>query len=398
MAQAVVTGAGVVCALGKTWDGFSQRLIAGETGLRLNTFSLTDMPDFDAVVGMADDFNPEEDLPNCKISSLDRTSHLSIYAAREAMAMAGLEGSAVHEVILGESSMGIETVQHSYLKLFKGNRRIPPLNIPKQMVNAPVAQVSIDLKIQGPSYCVASACSSANQAISLAATHIEAGLADCVLVGGVEANMPYSAVWSWQQMGVMSKGACRPFCSTRDGLSLGEGAAFFVLESPEHAAKRNARVLCQIDGVGNNSDAGSITAPNVVNIAAAINGALTKAGWDVGTVDYINAHGTGTKANDACEAEALSQVFGPALSDVSVSSTKSLHGHSLSAAGAIELACVIAAIQHDVVPPTANITEVDDLHGLDPTPVQPKQRSIKRALSNSFAFGGHNSVLAISAP
>jgi nodulation protein E len=262
------------------------------------------------------------------------------------------------------------------------------------MPNAPVSAVSIDLGIRGISFAVASACSSANQAIILAAEMIRSGSAKVAMAGGVEASLTFSNLTAWKSMQVLADDTCRPFCATRSGLVMGEGGALFVLEELNHALSRGVPILGEIIGWGQSSDARSITTPDTDGISKAIENALIQARLAPKSIEYINAHGTGTKLNDATESRAISRVFGAAVNDVVVSSTKSLHGHLLGGAGAVELAATLAGMEGGVIPPNANMIEKDvNVDFIVAT--QPVRRDFSTALSASYAFGGHNSVLAI---
>ena len=266
--------------------------------------------------------------------------------------------------------------------------------IAKCMPNAPVSAVRMDLGIEGISYAVASACSSANQAIINAAALITSGAAKTALAGGVEASLSYTNLSAWTAMHVLTQDTCRPFCATRSGLVMGEGSTVFVLEDWDHAKARGATIYAELLGWGQSSDAKSLTTPDQVGIERALGATLKHAQLDPSEINYINAHGTGTELNDVTEAKALNAVFGAMIETVQVSSTKALHGHLLGAAGAIELAATIAGLKGGFAPPNVGITEPDPEIKLNLS--EPGNRSpIKAALNASFALGGHNSVLAV---
>jgi nodulation protein E len=244
---------------------------------------------------------------------------------------------------------------------------------------------------------VASACASSNHAISQAVQLIRGGLADVVVTGGTEACLTYGSLRAWEAMRVAADDTCRPFSANRKGLVLGEGAAVFTLESRAHAAARGATVLARIAGFGMTADAGDIVAPDVDGAARAMLLAMADAGLAPGDVDYINAHGTGTPVNDAAETRAIRRSFGAGASRLAVSSTKSAHGHALGAAGALELVAVVGAMRHGIVPATLNLAVPDLECDLDYVAEGPRPMKVRAALSNSFAFGGLNAVLAVTA-
>jgi nodulation protein E len=224
---------------------------------------------------------------------------------------------------------------------------------------------------------------------------IQQGLVDVALVGGTDAPFPYVLLKAWEAMRVVSSEACRPFSKNRSGMSLGEGAGVLVLESEEHAKRRGARIYAEIAGYAMSSDAGHITRPDVESIAKAMKDALLNAGVKAEDIDYVNAHGTGTQANDLAETQALHLVFGEHAKELSISSTKSMHGHALGASSAMELVATALAIYHSKIPPTVNFSEADDECDLDYVPNKARDKKIDAAISNSFAFGGLNAVLVL---
>ena len=275
--------------------------------------------------------------------------------------------------------------------------RLHPLTIVRSMNNAAASQISIAFGLRGPAFAVSSACASANHALAQAALLVRHGLADVAIAGGSEACLSLALIRAWEAMRVVSDDTCRPFCAQRSGLVLGEGAGMFVLESAAHAAARGARPLAELAGFGMSADAGDIVAPSVDGMAAAMRLALEDAGLAPDRIDYVNAHGTGTQANDRCETRALRQVFGAHAQALAVSSTKAVHGHALGAAGALELVAAIGALREQVVPPTANFLDADPDCDLDYVPNRARARPVRAVLSNSFAFGGLNAVIALRA-
>lgn len=332
---------------------------------------------------------------------LDRTSQFALLAAREAVAQAGLDFATGGldrrtAVVIGTGVGGEDTHDEQARRLYaEGAARLHPLTIVRMMPNAAAAQVSMAHGLRGPTFGVVGACASSNHALAQAALLIRAGLADVAISGGTEACLTFSALRAWEAMRVLSDDTCRPFSRNRRGLVLGEGAGVFVLEAMDHARARGAVPLAELAGIGMGADAGDIAAPDPAGGAAAIAQALADAELAADEVDYINAHGTGTRANDSSETQAIHRAFGTHASRLLVSSTKSMHGHALGAAGALELVAVLGAMGEGVAPPTANLDEPDPACDLDYVPNVGRECSIRAALSNSFAFGGLNAVLAL---
>ena len=273
------------------------------------------------------------------------------------------------------------------------------MSIPMSMYNAASSAVAQKFGARGPGFSVVSACASSAHAVGLAAQAIRAGDADAMLVGGADAPLTPGIIAAWESLRVLAvdnenpAAACRPFSSDRRGLVLAEGSAVFLLESSEHAARRGARVLAEIAGAGATSDAGHITDPSSDGAVRAMRLALASARLEPSAIGYVNAHGTGTRANDATEATALREVFGDR--GVPVSSTKSLHGHAMGASGAIEIACSILALRAGFLPPTINLDTVDPVCALDHVAQRPREAGVEAFLSNSFGFGGMNAVVAV---
>jgi len=275
------------------------------------------------------------------------------------------------------------------------NPRTHPLTIPKTMANAGASRISFEYGITGPVYTISTACSSANHAIGQAFWMVRSGAVDLAITGGSEAPFSRGLLKSWEAMRVVSPDTCRPFSRDRRGLILGEGAAMLVLEPLERAQARGAKIWGEITGFGMSSDAHHLTQPSAVGGARAMRAALADAGERaLESIGYINAHGTGTPANDITETEAIREVFGARADQLLISSTKSMHGHALGAAGALEAAAALLALHCGIIPPTANFTEPDPACNLDVVPNAPRKASVEAALSNSFAFGGLNAVLA----
>ena len=293
-------------------------------------------------------------------------------------------------VILGTAAGGIRTWEDSYRAVFaEGRNRVSPLVVPRLMHNAPASHLSIRFGLQGPVLAVSSACASANHAMGLAFQQIRAGAADVMLTGGAEAMLCFGGIKAWEGLRVLAPDACRPF-------SLGRKAIEHVADvAHEHARARGARVLAEVAGVGMTADAGDIVAPSADGAARAMRSALQDAGMAVGDVDYINAHGTGTLANDRAETAAIREVFGDAPPPVS--STKSMHGHAIGATGALEAIACLMALTEGLLPPTLGYLAADPDCPLDVVPDVARPARVRAALSNAFAFGGLNAVLAFRA-
>ena len=393
----VVTGLGCISALGHDKEQFWGALCNGEAGIR----PLTNLPleSLKVKIGaQIPNYNPLHYFSNDELPYLDKFSQYAVISAREAIADAGLDAEDTHNAacIVGTGCGGKETDEETYQKLYKeGKTRAHPLTIPKGMPSAAAVQVSMHMGISGPVFSVASACASAAHATASALAMIRSGLVDVAIVVGTDAPFTYGLIKAWEGLRVLSPDTCRPFSKNRSGIVLGEGAGAVVLESLEHAQKRGAHIYAELAGCGMSADAGHITDPSSVGAAKAIKAALNDASIDSNDVDYVNAHGTGTKVNDVMETQALHQVFGEHAEKLMVSSTKSMHGHPLGAAGALELVATVLALKNGIIPATANFTEAGEGCDLDYVPNQVREKKIKTAISNSFAFGGLNAVLAV---
>lgn len=398
MNRVVVTGLGVFSALGKNAAAFGTALRAGQSAIAPLTIIRTEglIVQIGAEIR---DFEPSAHFDATKTALLDRFAQFALMAAREAITGCGLnfrDGlGARTAVIVGSGVGGQSTLDENYYKIYsQGQKRLHPFTIPKLMINAPVSHITMENGITGPSFTVASACSSANHAIGVAFHMVRSGAADIAVTGGTEATITYGTMKGWEALRVMAPDTCRPFCKDRKGMVLGEGSAILVIENLEHAKARGANILAEIVGFGMSSDAGDIVLPSATGAAAAMQACLVDARLNPDAVGYVNAHGTGTAANDVTETKALHMAFGEHAKKLMVSSTKSLHGHALGGAGAIELAATIIALRDGFVPPTANFTEADPQCDLDYVPNEARATQVDVAISNSFAFGGHNAVVA----
>ena len=398
--RVVVTGLGAVTPLGHTAPVYWDNLKRGVSGLGPVTLTPTPEELTQKVVGEVKDFDPLKHFEERQISTLDRVAQFAVVAAREAIAQSGLVFDMPLSVrtacIIGTGVGGQTTHDDSFRRIYRENKtRVFPLTIPKLMVNAPASQITMHCGLRGPAFAVASACASATHAIGVACQMVRSGAIDCAVTGGAEACITFGTLRGWEAMRVMAPDACRPFSIGRKGLILGEGAAMMVLEPLERAQARGAQILGEIVGFGMSADAGDLTAPDVGGMARAMQGALGDAKLAAQDIQYINAHGTGTAANDATETKALHQVFGGHAGELAVSSTKSMVGHALGAAGALELVATLLAMRDAIVPPTIGYLGPDPECDLDCVPNEARALAVDAALSNSFAFGGLNAVLAV---
>lgn len=394
----MITGLGSVSGLGLSTPLFWKSIKDGRPAIQ----SLN--PLFDGVNislgATVPKFNPENYFSISELSILDRFSQLAVIAAREAVEDAKLVcGEKILSnaaTIIGSGCGGKHTDEVTYDLLYKQQRkRAHPLTIPKGMPSAAVSMVSTHLGTKGPAFSVSSACASGSHAIIQGMSMIQSGIVDVAIVGATDAPFTFGLLKSWEALRVVSNDTCRPFCEDRSGLILGEGAGILVLESEEHAKNRGAKIYAELAGCGMTSDAGHITRPDVAGISSAIDKALQNSKITCNQVDYINAHGTATTANDIAETKAINQVFGRHATQLAVSSTKSMHGHALGASSALEIIATTLAIYEGVIPPTANFTTADKECNLDYVPNKSRVKEINCAISNSFAFGGLNAVVAL---
>ncbi|HZS55536.1 MAG TPA: beta-ketoacyl-[acyl-carrier-protein] synthase family protein [Bryobacteraceae bacterium] len=397
MNRVAVTGLGLVCALGNSTNESWERISRGECGIR----PLRDPgnPPYKFRFGAeAQTFQPLDYFTEKDLLLLERFAQMATVAAREAIAQSGLrfdsELADASAVITGSSVGGQFSEEEGYIRLYRENNpRVAPLTIPRTMSNAGASRISLEFGIHGPAYTVSTACSSSNHALGQAFWMVRSGQVTAAVSGGSEAVFAEGLLRAWEAMRVVSPDVCRPFSADRRGLSLGEGAGILVLENWDHARARGAEILGEIVGFGMSSDAHHITQPCVEGPAKAMEWALKDANIKPEQVGYVNAHGTGTQANDVTETRAIHSVFGAHTDRLLVSSSKSMHGHTLGGAGAIEAIITILALKHGIVPPTANFTAPDPACDLDIVPNEPRKTSIEAAISNTFAFGGLNATL-----
>ena len=396
--RVVITGIGGICALGGNSETIWTSMKEGRDGCGPLAF---DTRDLKIGVGCGMVGYPEDDgIDKRQGLTMSGISRISVIAARQAMAQAGLAAGEFDATragaVVGVGIFGTDAVDQSYVDIFvEQKKRTHIFTVPRVMPSGPSGHVSIAMGLEGPVFGVTSACASGNHAFISAVDQIRLGRADVMLAGGAELALVYGPLKAWESLRVLARSVCRPFSADRDGLVLGDGAAIAVLESYEHARARGATILAEIIGVGLSADASDIVNPTIEGPSAAMRNCLEDAGISAAEVDYINAHGTATQANDQTETKAIRRVFGSAADTVSVSSTKSMHGHCLGASSAIELIACVNAVREGVIPPTINYTTPDPLCDLDVTPNVAREKKVDIAISNAFAFGGTNAVVAI---
>ncbi|MBL3597722.1 beta-ketoacyl-[acyl-carrier-protein] synthase family protein [Rhodovulum sulfidophilum] len=399
MKRVVITGQGTINALGhsvsETLAAFREgRCGIGELDIRdLDRLSIR-------IGGQVRGYEPEAHFNRQQIALYDRFTQFTLLAARQAVAQSGLtftdDLSEEAGVVLGTSGGGMNTLDENYRSVYEeGKNRVHPFVVPKLMNNAAASHVSMAYNLKGPSFTVATACASSNHAMGQAFQMIRAGLSRVMVTGGSESMLCFGGIKAWEGLRVMSKDGCRPFSANRNGMVQGEGAAVFVFEEYEHAKARGAEILAEVIGFAMTSDASDIVMPSRQGAARAIAGALRDARLAPGDVGYINAHGTGTAANDKTECAAVADVFGADADRLMMSSTKSMHGHLIGGTGAVELLACIMALREGVIPPTVGYQEPDPECALDVVPNAAREAEVSAVLSNAFAFGGLNAVLAL---
>lgn len=353
--------------------------------------------------GQVRGYNPDHRFNRQQQALYDRFTQFTLIAAEEAIAQSGLEFSghvaAESGVVLGTSGGGLNTQDENYRAVYEeGKNRVHPFIVPKLMNNSAASHVSMNYNLKGPSFTVATACASSNHAMGQAFWLIRSGAATAIVTGGSESMLCFGGVKAWEGLRVMSKDACRPFSANRNGMVQGEGAGIFVFEEFGHARARGAEILAEVVGFSMTSDAADIVMPSQQGATRAISGALKDACIGAEKVGYINAHGTGTAANDKTECAAVSKVFGHHADEVMISSTKSMHGHLIGGTGAVELLACLMALNDGIVAPTIGYEEPDPECALDVVPNEAREAKVSHVLSNAFAFGGQNAVLALKSP
>ena len=398
MNRVVVTGLGTVSPVGLSTPSYWAALTAGQCGFGPPTMAAADRINT-KVVAEVKGFVPADHFDSRQISLLDRVSQFAVVAAREAIAQSGLsfrDGLGERTAAIVGSGIGGQSTQDESFKRIYGENagRVNPLIIPRTMPNAPASQISMFFGIKGPTYAVSTACASATHSIGQAFHLVRSGAVTCAVAGGAEAQLTTGTVKAWEAMRILAPDTCRPFSRERKGMVLGEGAAILVLETLDHAAARGADILGEIVGFGMSADAGDLTAPDPDGMVRAMAAALADASLPPEAIEHVNAHGTGTTANDAAETSAVHKTFGAHAARLAISSTKSMVGHALGAAGALEVVAAVMAVRDGIVPPTMNYLGPDPACDLDYVPNEARRLPLRSALSNSFAFGGLNAVLA----
>jgi len=396
MHTVVATGIGVVAPNGASVEPFWASLLSGDASLD----EATVLPQSGIIVSEVRDNAFLDRLP-VKAAALDRSAQFAVVAAGEALAMANITKDTVDPtrvaVIIGNGAGGQVSMDAQFERLYRqGLSRLNPLTVAKSMVSSSASWVSIAYGLLGPTFVIASACASGTHAIGVAAGLVRAGIVDVAVAGGTEAPLAAGTIRAWDSMRILSPDACRPFTANRKGLILGEGCGMLVIESEAHARARGARSLATVAGFASCADAGDMFNPSCDGMARAMRGALADAGMSAADIGYINAHGTGTQANDVTETEAAKQVFG-ADSCPPMSAIKSVTGHGLGASGGIEAAATVLALSRGMLPPTANYDKADPACDLDYVPNVPRAARPRAAISNSFAFGGLNATLVLAA-
>ena len=408
MKRVAVSGFGVVSPLGNDVATFWDALAQGKSGI-----GRLEGPHADRLgcrIGATVSFDRAAHFPAAKLRMLDRVSQFALAAALQAVRDAALDFSTVDKaragVFLGTGMGGAETTDEGYHTLYGLNSdRLKPFSVLMAMVNAPASWIGLEYGLSGPNLTYATACSSSAVAIGEAARRIASGEVDVMVAGGTEAPLNFGTVKAWEALKTLAtedrddpSASCKPFAKDRSGLVLGEGAAIVVLESEEHLRRRGGRARGMVLGYGLTTDAVHITRPSVEGQRDAMARALEDAALSPADIGYVNAHGTGTAANDPVETAALKAVLGERAYQVPVSSTKSMHGHLLGAAGALEFVATLLALEHGIAPPTINLRVPDPECDLDYVPLEARAiPGARAALSCSFAFGGTNAVLAAGA-
>jgi nodulation protein E len=399
MRRVAITGAGAISALGTNTAEFAESLRLGRSGI--GQIQSSDMSQIRFQNGAeVKDYSHQPYFDDRRADFMDRFAQFAVIAAREAVADSGIvwtpELLETAAIITGSCVGGQSTEDIGFTEVYKlGHNRVHPLTIPKTMANAGASHISMEFGITGPAFTISTACSSAGHAIGQAFTMVRSGMVDLAITGGSEAPFSFGILKAWEAMRVVSPDTCRPFSKDRRGMVLGEGAAMFVIEPLDAARARGARIHAEIVGFGMSADACHITQPSKEGAARAMQAALRDSGLAPEQIGYINAHGTATPANDPTETAAIRSVFGSHADRLAISSTKSMHGHALGAAAALECLATVLALRDGILPPTANFNQPDPECDLDIIPNQAREQQVEYAMSNSFAFGGLNAVLLL---
>lgn len=401
MKRVVITGAGTINSLGHDVPQTLEAMREGRCGIGPLEFRDVDRLAI-KIGGQVKGFSADLVFNRQQMSLYDRFTQFTLLAAKEAIAQSGLsftgDLAATSGVVLGTAGGGVSTWDDNYRAVYEeGKNRVHPFVVPKLMNNAAASHVSMEFNLKGPSFTVSTACASSNHAMAQAFAMVRSGMSTAMVTGGSESMLCFGGVKAWEGLRVMSKDACRPFSANRNGMVQGEGAAIFVFEEYEHARARGADILVEVSGFAMTSDASDIVMPSKHGAGRAIAGALKDARINPEDVGYINAHGTGTAANDKTECAAVADVFGRHADNLMISSTKSMHGHLIGGTGAVELLAVIMALRDGIIAPTIGYEEPDPECALDVVANTAREAKVDVALSNAFAFGGLNAVIALRA-
>jgi nodulation protein E len=397
--RVVITGAGTINPLGNDVDHTFAAMREGRCGIGPLEFRDVERLSI-RIGGQVRDFPADGQFNRQQLVLYDRFTQFTLLAADQAITQSGLkfqgELALKSGVVLGTAGGGVSTWDDNYRSVYEeGKNRVHPFVVPRLMNNAAVSHVSMEYNLKGPSFTVSTACASSNHAIAQAFEMVRCGMAPAMITGGSESMLCFGGIKAWEGLRVMSRDACRPFSANRNGMVQGEGAAIFVLEDYDHAKARGADILAEVIGYAMSSDAADIVMPSKQGAARAIKGALIDAKINPEDVSYINAHGTGTAENDKTECAAVADVFGGHADRLMISSTKSMHGHLIGATGAVELLACIMALREGIVAPTIGYEEPDPECALDVVPNEAREAKVNVAMSNAFAFGGLNAVLAL---
>ena len=395
--RVAITGAGTVNALAQDVPATFDALAAGRVAIGPMDFQDIDRLSI-RIGAQVRDWVPEVRFTRQELALYDRAVQFALEAGRQAVAQSGLiltEDETLRAgVVMGTGGGGYTTIDDAYRAVHvEGRNRVHPFTVPRLMHPAAAAHLAMRHGLKGPAFTVSTACASSNHAMGLAFQMVRSGAAPVMLTGGAEATLCFGGLKAWEGLRVMSPDGCRPFCASRNGMVQGEGAAVFVFEDWDRATRRGADILAEVTGFAMTSDASDIVLPDPDGAARAMRGALADAGQGTGAIGYINAHGTGTAANDRGEVRAIRAVFGD--TPPVVSSTKSMHGHLLGAAGAVELLAVVMALRDGVIAPTAGWRQADPDCAIDMVANDARRARVDAALSNAFAFGGLNACLAL---
>jgi 3-oxoacyl-[acyl-carrier-protein] synthase II len=404
--RVVITGLSIVSPLGNTIAELTRNVFTGVSGIKLLNKPFVD--EMDCKIAAQAQFDPANHFSKHTYSMLDRTSQIALHTSIEAIKDANLIIDDAMKprmgIYLGTGMGGAQSIEDGYVRLYKeGASRLKPFTVLMSMNNAAASAIALEHQLTGPNQTFSTACSSSAVAIGEASRLIRHGYADVMLAGGTEALLTFGTMKAWEALRTLAEedsndigASCKPFSVDRTGLVLGEGAAMLILESYEHAVERGAKIYAEIAGYGAANDCNHITQPSVSGQSATMQAALNDADLSANAIQYINAHGTGTKLNDITETNSIKKVFGSHAYELSVSSTKSMHGHLMGAAGALEAVITTLAVHSNTLPPTINLAHPDPECDLDYVPNHSKTLTkLEYAMSNSFAFGGTGAALIL---